>query len=250
MIRGAGAVAQATEGRTLGRRSGWRGAVDTYAEWTASSSFAAWSLVPLLLVYEGGLLIGSGEGPALRNSIDVSLRHAIPGMVVPVGAILLLGCVAWGLHQRVGRRKKPLGWAFLFAVESAVWALAILLSMRLLAFLEPGSIVGRVANALSASAGAGVFEELAFRLVLAGGLYHLLRSAGGSAVLSWWLALLTSALGFAAAHAFANMGSALDSASFFRLLILGLELGALYFVRGLAAAAYAHAFYDLYVWLL
>jgi hypothetical protein len=99
--------------------------------------------------------------------------------------------------------------------------------------------------------GAGVHEELVFRLALLGGLVAL---AGGSASLghrpraALALALALSSIAFSLAHHVGPYGEPWTAhACAFRVLA-GAAFGAIFWFRSLAHAVYAHAIYDLIVY--
>ena len=94
--------------------------------------------------------------------------------------------------------------------------------------------------------GAGVYEEVMFRMLLFGGLAAVLRAAlpGRAAV---GLAALAAALTFAAAHHFGPHGEALDGFNFVFRTLAGLYFTLVYRLRGFGVAVGAHACYDVLV---
>lgn len=96
------------------------------------------------------------------------------------------------------------------------------------------------------SVGAGLWEEITFRLALLGGLALLLRRVTGCPqAFSLGLAILVSALAFALYHHVGDTGEPLAAAPFVFRAIAGTILGVLFALRGLAVVVYMHVFYDL-----
>jgi membrane protease YdiL (CAAX protease family) len=101
------------------------------------------------------------------------------------------------------------------------------------------------------SLGAGVYEEIVFRLGLLGGL-----AAAFQRLLSWRrltavsAAFVLSSLAFSAVHHLPPLGDPFSIEVFTFRALAGVCFGLLFWFRGLAVAVYTHAFYDLYVLLL
>ena len=144
--------------------------------------------------------------------------------------------------------------------ESAAWALLlgtvmVLVVQRLfglVAVMTAGDplVLNNTGQAVVISLGAGVHEELVFRLALMGGGAALLRRMGARAPLAAVLALAVSALLFAAAHHLGPQGEPFDAPVFVFRALAGAAFGVIFWYRSLAHAVYTHAFYDLYVLVL
>jgi hypothetical protein len=103
----------------------------------------------------------------------------------------------------------------------------------------------RIAKTVS-YVGAGIYEETLFRL----GLFSLIVLAAGRAVPSLLvipLAMLASALAFAAAHHLGAHADAVDNKVFVFRTLAGIYFCVLFLFRGFGIAAGAHAFYDVLV---
>jgi membrane protease YdiL (CAAX protease family) len=104
---------------------------------------------------------------------------------------------------------------------------------------------------LVTSLGAGIYEELLFRVILTGGLLALLHGAfalrrGVAAP----LAVLLSALIFSAFHYVGSLGDTFTIQSFVFRAVAGLAFSGLYVTRGLGITAWTHALYDIGITLL
>ena len=98
------------------------------------------------------------------------------------------------------------------------------------------------------SLGAGLYEELLFRVLLvtllAGAGVHLLgfrRAVAGA-----WAAVL-GALIFSAVHYLGPFGDRLELYSFTFRFLGGLFFSALYLLRGFGITAWTHALYDVFL---
>jgi hypothetical protein len=227
--------------------------------WWGHGDLAA-SLVlvfPLLLVYEIGVLFAGSV-----NGADVVTRLLFAALGRPaylaLHALIAIGFLLW---IRRGDR-----WATLrlevvapVVLEAALYALTLgaLISLILDRVLGLGLSGASVIGAL----GAGVHEELAFRLALFGGLVGLAQGAaasGPSASASLALAdrprlalagaLALSSIAFAAAHHLGAHGEPWTAHAFAFRALAGVAFGLIFWFRSLAHAVYAHAIYDLLVY--
>jgi membrane protease YdiL (CAAX protease family) len=101
------------------------------------------------------------------------------------------------------------------------------------------------------SLGAGVWEELVFRLLALGGLAWLFDRA--LKLRSWIAIVLAFALSsvlFAAAHHAGPHGEPFRLGAMVYRTCAGLVFATLYQLRGFAIAVYTHTLYDVYVLVL
>ena len=211
---------------------------------------------PLLVAYEVLAFVLSHHAlTGVRNGADVLLKSVFVllggryGLIV-FGALLVGTGAVLVVHDR--RRAGPLRWrVFAFmALESLVYALAFgivvgTLTGLLLGLASGPSSVGAAAQ-LMISLGAGIYEELLFRVLLVGGLAWMARrlfhwSAGAAGV----LATILGALVFSAFHYIGPYGDRLELASFTFRALAGLLFSALYLLRGFGITAWTHALYDV-----
>ncbi|MCI0586905.1 MAG: CPBP family glutamic-type intramembrane protease [Planctomycetes bacterium] len=211
---------------------------------------------PLLAIYEAGLLLS--ESP-VRNGADAVLRRAFLAGFGQAGRFLfglLLVCALLAAALHAARRKVPAHrYAFPVAVEGLLYAAllgpaVLLLRSRLgdaAIALETGEGSPVLASLLAV--GAGVYEEIAFRLLLLPALYVLaLRMAeplGAGKGTALGIALAVSSLAFAGFHHLGAFGTPFDAGAFAFRTIAGAILGGLFVGRGIGVAIYTHAFYDL-----
>jgi hypothetical protein len=197
-------------------------------------------IFPLLLAYAIGVLfVGRVNGADLVTRLLYGTLGKAPYLLVyAVAAALYLLWV-----RRSGRANTlRLEVVAPVVLEAAIYAFTLggvitLLLDRLLGLSLGGpSIVGAI--------GAGVHEELVFRLGLFAGLAGALRRMGRVGV---FVALVASSLVFAAAHHVGPYGEAYTTHAFAFRVCAGAAFGAIFWFRSLAHAVYAHVLYDLVV---
>jgi Type II CAAX prenyl endopeptidase Rce1-like len=104
---------------------------------------------------------------------------------------------------------------------------------------------------LMLSLGAGLYEELFFRVLMVSGLTALgLKVFGWSRRSAVLMAVLVSAFVFSAFHYIPPYGDKLQLASFTFRFFSGVAFSALYVVRGFGITAWTHALYDCFLLLL
>jgi hypothetical protein len=225
--------------------------------------------LPLLLAYEAlAALLGGAGGGGLRNGADVWLKTPFVALLGPHGPLafgLLVVGIAVGLVVRDMRRTRQPLRGEIFAgmlAESAVMAVVcgLLVGMataRLVQALptmllqaQPIESLG-VASKLMIALGAGLYEELLFRVVLVSGLVLLARRVIGlGPAASAVAATVGGAVLFALAHHVGAYGEALTLSAFTFRLLAGLFFSGLYVLRGFGITAWTHALYDVMVLIL
>lgn len=216
-------------------------------------------VVPVFVVYHLGVLFID-----LRNGVDlVSYFTAAilqEGELVYAGtmigvalAILVAGAI---LRERGVLKPAALGPVL---IESTVWAAGMVVlvgwaTTRIFAFQTGHPPLG-VLDKIVMAAGAGLHEELVFRVALYAGLGHLLllRDKGNKEAPTWkaWgIAGLVSSVAFSAIHYVGPFADPFTAISFTFRALAGVYLASLYHVRGLAVAVYTHALYDLMVFFI
>ena len=210
--------------------------------------------LPLVLAYEGGVLLLGRGSP--RNGADVWLRHLLDmlgfGEYFLLPVLTVLGLLAWHHVEHDRWRFSP---AVLVGMTLECLLLAIVLVglARLQSRLWPLWIVpggeGFLARFVG-YCGAGLYEEVLFRLLLLPAVAWVLERFGaGAGSALGWSALLTSLI-FSLAHYVGPLGDSFDLYSFTFRAVAGLFFSILFVVRGFGIAAGTHAAYDMLVGLL
>jgi membrane protease YdiL (CAAX protease family) len=98
------------------------------------------------------------------------------------------------------------------------------------------------------SLGAGIYEELLFRVLLVTGLMALAhRVFGWAKVPSGIFAAVLGALVFSVFHYVGPYGDPFQVGSFTFRAVAGLLFSGLYIVRGFGVTAWSHALYDVFL---
>ncbi len=208
-------------------------------------------ILPLLIGYEVGLLLLRSEVINWAHGIIRLVFHVF-GPAEPVVFGALIAVLAWLALRRVERRRVDAELFGLMLLESVVWACAMglacgIVARRLLHAGAWGSGRGLATN-IVLSVGAGVYEEVLFRVVLMGAIYYGLKLWSGlSPGLVAFISIVVSSLAFAACHHIGPCGDPLEVGRLAYRFILGVIFAALYIYRGLGIAVYTHALYDIFV---
>ncbi len=201
-------------------------------------------IAPLFFVYEVGVLFAGSV-----NGADVVTR-AIYGALGRTNYLLASAALGLGFLLWIRRSQRQgvlrLDVVMPVILEAAIYALSLgaLVQLVLERLLGLGLDLGEAINA----AGAGVHEELVFRLLLCGGLIAALSRTRLSRRLIVTVALIASSVLFSAAHHIGPYGEPFTQHAFAFRCLAGLVFGLVFYFRSLAHAVYAHTFYDLLVY--
>lgn len=219
-------------------------------------------VLPFLVIYEVGVIIlgggytGSNE---LRNGADAWARSQLVVGEVSVGWVLpllvlalLVALTAWRWGEKPTR---PLATGFGMCLECVLYGVGLwALSRNFLPLLDrvglPTQSVGFqqvAAGQVVRFVGAGVYEEVLFRLGLFSGLVLLIRCAFIPKLLAVGLAAVLGSLAFAAAHHIGPAGEPITAPVFLFRTAAGVVFTAVYATRGLGVAVGAHAGYNILV---
>jgi hypothetical protein len=235
----------------------------SYWNATRAPRYSVLFALPLLLLYETIAFVLSHDAIAgVRNGADVLLKSmfvALGGRYgLVVFGVLLVGTgmvLAWRDWRRAGRELR--GGVFLgMLVESIVYALlfgfvtasltSLLLHGRLMLLLTQGPVQRLdLPTQLMISLGAGLYEELLFRVILVTALARLGTMLGWKPLIAGAFATLVGALLFSAFHYVGPYGDRLELSSFAFRAIAGVLFSGLYLLRGFGIAAWTHAIYDI-----
>jgi len=130
-------------------------------------------------------------------------------------------------------------------LEAAIYALTLGAVGALI--VEKLLGLGLTGASLVSALGAGVHEELVFRLGVMAGLVALLARTALDRRIAIAFALVASAAVFAAAHHVGSHGDPFTTHVFAYRCVAGLAFGLVFWFRSLAHAVYAHVLYDLVV---
>jgi hypothetical protein len=225
-------------------------------------------VVPLLIAYEAGLI---AFGPrAMRNGADIWLRQGLEQLGFSQYFLLpVLTCGILLSWHHLKRERWQISWTAMLGMwcESLILGAALLVAAhwqsRLVSFDASRSILACETQAaesgrLVAFLGAGVYEELLFRLMLLPVTVAFFRWAGATQRFSLTVAVVAGGLLFAAAHYRLDLalyvfpldlsaGESFDWMSFSFRALAGAFFSLLFWFRGFGVAAGTHALYDILV---
>lgn len=221
--------------------------------------------LPLFILYQVlAALEPATRSGALRNGADVILESAFARVAGPRGPLLfLVVLVVIGLwlvvrDYRASGGDLRFGVLLLMLGEATFLALAFGLVVSTLTsqVVRPTAMLPQdiahlgLRTRLMLSLGAGLYEELLFRVLLVGSIAWV-----GQRVLGWrplvaglW-AVLIGATVFSAFHYIGPYGDRLTTYSFVFRAIAGIAFSALYLLRGFGITAWTHALYDAFLLL-
>lgn len=229
---------------------------DGYFHWSREPSVGLFAVLPLWITY---ILLRSQLAPAERNGAELLLLEQFAPfgdygyLILSVAFALMIGFAAFSLMKR------GVPWLRVVAVialEGVVYGvmlgpIAAAMTSSADQLLQASSIADDLAINLVGSIGAGIFEELVFRL----GVMSVLVWLGARAVRSWGLpkfcaglsAVVISALLFSWFHHLC--GEEFNRGVFVFRTMAGVLLGLLMWARGYGVCVYTHTVYNLYFYL-
>ena len=234
-----------------------------YLQRSRSAWYSFLFCIPLLALYQVGVVVTNlGEGGIVVNGADALLQAALRGLGMGgwfSSAWFLAGVVGVLIYRRDPlARGKPVekGTFIPMLTESAIYAalfggvvagIVRAVMPWIDTDLQAGPLLG-LDRSLVLSLGAGLYEELLFRVIGMGGLYWLIRRFmtvhPTAAALA---AAIVSSLFFSLFHYVGPLGDRFQLASFMFRLVAGMVLAGIYWLRGFGIAAYTHALYDVYL---
>ena len=225
------------------KRAGRAPAASTWALGRGDVAASLVLIFPLLLVYQLAIVVVPSV--VATDPISRALYTACQGRA---GYLLVQALIAavflWWMHATGRARTLSLAVVGPVAAEALAIALVLWLGLPVLVHHLFGLGVG---SSVASAIGAGIYEELAFRLLLVGGLLRVAEAARVPRRGAALAAVAVAALVFAAAHHLGDGGEGFSGAAFAFRALAGLALGATFWFRSLAHAVYAHVAYDLLV---
>jgi len=217
-------------------------------------------LLPLLVLYEGGIFwLGGPQAETLRNGADAWMRWGLQTISAQLAyapplliAVFFLG---WSYVARDNRPQDLAGVICGMVIEAVFFALGLWgLSRALGPVLDHFGIrlqwnaarVQAIGQAIT-FIGAGIYEEVLFRLLLFSALAFFLRLAYLPSLLAVPLAAVGWAALFSGAHHVGPFGESYDPYVFLFRMVAGVYFALVFRLRGFGVAAGAHALYDVVV---
>ncbi len=228
--------------------------------WQASRSprYSLLFALPLLVFYQV-LVAAVPAGPqgGVRNGADVLLQSVFIWLAGSWGPRLFMACliavglwlVAKDVRAHAGRLHAAVFGAMLAEAVGLALVFGIVVGGLTAALLgEPPPLALGRGTLLMLSLGAGIYEELLFRVVLVSLFAWVARRVLGlRPLVAGTAATIAGALVFSAFHYIGPYGDAWQVYSFVFRTIAGLCFSALYLTRGFGVTAWTHALYDVFL---
>ena len=219
--------------------------------------------LPLLVFYQTlAVLLAHGER-SIRNGADVILQALFTAVAgawgPPLFMVCLIGVGLWLVLRDMRAHGTRLRGGVFAAMLGESIALALIfgfvvgsVTSGVLGMLQTLAVPGAAGHEmdwwtrLMVSLGAGIYEELLFRVLLVGAL-----AAAARALLGWRpltagvAATIAGAAIFSAFHYIGPYGDRWQLYSFAFRMVAGLFFSALYLARGFGITAWTHALYDV-----
>lgn len=221
--------------------------------------------MPLFLTYQSlAVLSPPGAEGSLRNGADVILQELATRIAGPRGPLILLAVITgvglWLVFRdlRAHRDIRIIVFGLMLA-ETVVLAVVFGVAVTAVTsgLVRPTALIVQAAVAnlgtgdrLMLSLGAGLYEELLFRVLVVGTLAWVgRRLLGWRPLVAGLTAALIGAVVFSMFHYVGQFGDEFRVYSFVFRTIAGLAFSALFLLRGFGVTAWTHALYDVFLLL-
>lgn len=232
--------------------------IKRYFSTTHSLLYSYLISLPLLLLYEVLIFISQPDSEQIvRISVDIWIKTLFAYFSQDVLSITLILVALTGIYILYRERKKLASLKFSYfmtmLVEASVYAflLAVLITITVSNLLQMAQVSPieslSLLQQMALSLGAGLYEELFFRVILVSALLWLFKHFFSKKNIAYILAILLAALIFSLVHYVGSMGDPFTLGSFLFRFLFGLALNVIYVWRGFGMAAWTHALYDLMV---
>jgi hypothetical protein len=221
-------------------------------------------VIPLLAAYEAGVLwLGGQDSDAFRSGADAWLRGGLEyfGFNRPwlLPTMVVVGLLVWHIAQQepwrisLGMMGGMLGESLLFACLLVVLAQLQSYGLRTWQASAPAAAAIPTERAAAMAViflGAGIYEEVLFRLCLLPMCHGLFRTSGVRPGLAAIMAALATSLAFSLAHYVGPAGEPFRLFSFAFRTFAAMFFALLFMLRGFGITVGTHAAYDLIVGLV
>lgn len=236
--------------------------IHRYHTLTKGLLYSFLAALPLFIIYEVLILLTAPTTEVMvRISVDVWFKQLLQMFGLDALNISLLLVLIAGVFILIRKRRElnelRLSYFGIMLVESLLLAILVaLISSTLTQWILPGMAeqsTGLVVQLsyvqeFALSLGAGLYEELFFRVLLVSFFIWIFSKwFGAKSWASYTSAILLSAVLFSAVHYTGNMGDPFTMSSFLFRFLFGVILNGIYVWRGFGVAAWTHALYDVIV---
>ena len=215
--------------------------------------------LPLFFIYEALIIISQPNVTELvRISVDVWMKTLFTALGVNAVSFSLLLVLVFGVFilykERNELKKLQLKYFPILIFESLLYGIIVAYISSYLTYLILNVAVNEpleqltYLQKLALSLGAGLYEELFFRVFLVSVfLYVFNKLFNNKKWASIIAASILSAVLFSVVHYMGSMGDYFTLDSFLFRFLFGLILNGIYVTRGFGVAAWTHALYDVII---
>ena len=236
--------------------------IHRYHSLTKGLLYSFLAALPLFILYEVLILLTAPTTEVVvRISVDVWFKQLLQFIGLDALNISLLLVLIAGIFILIRKRQElneiKLRYFGFILLETTIWAIIVaLVSSSLTNWILPGMAIQSsetivqlsYIQELALSLGAGLYEELFFRVLLVGVFIWIFgKWFGPKSRANYTSAILLSAVLFSAVHYTGNMGDPFTMSSFLFRFLFGVILNGIYVLRGFGVAAWTHALYDVIV---
>ena len=211
-------------------------------------------IIPMLFLYEIMCWYQYyGLKFQIRNGADVFIRQLFISfdhyaeLAYSLTLLIIFLVIVYLNWNVVEKGKLKISFLLFMLLESFIWCTVFIFLMGvseniILSILERNIIPEQ----FYLSIGAGIWEELLFRVGATGIIIYFMKyTLGYNHLFSVFMAIFFSALMFSLFHYIGQLGDIFTFRSFCLRTFAGIMLGALYVFRGFGITAYTHIFYDM-----
>lgn len=210
-------------------------------------------ILPLLVFYEIGIILYNSE---TRNTADVIVKKPFEifgnhTTLVFNSLIIIVSCCSIFYIEK--KNRLSCGIFIPMFLESAAYAFSLgYVSLFFVHGYLPFDItnlyVQSFINGIIISIGAGIYEEILFRLLLLSILYlFIVKILKFNAIIGSLFSILLCACIFSIMHYIGMAGNSFSTNTFLFRAAAGFVLSAIFVFRGLGIAVYTHAIYDILI---
>jgi membrane protease YdiL (CAAX protease family) len=232
--------------------------VQSYFHHTHSLLYSYLISLPLLLMYELLIYLSQPDTEqVVRISVDAWIKTIFYQFSHDVLSITLIIVALLGMYILYRERHRlnalKVHYFVIMLVEAFIYAffLALIISQTVGFLLQiqaesPAESLSTLQQ-LALSLGAGLYEELFFRVILVSFLIFVFSKFFQNRWVAKTTGVLLAAAIFSLVHYVGAFGDPFTLGSFLFRFLFGLALNAIYVLRGFGMAAWTHAIYDLMV---
>ena len=209
---------------------------------------------PMLFLYELlGFINNFDANYQIRNGADVLIRQAFTifgsnsQLLYGLSLFMIFCLVGYNHRHTLINSEINIKFLVLIIIESLFWCSGLLILMKGISSLflaSPNSV--DLLEQFYLSVGAGIWEELIFRLGLISVFIYLINSVFRyGKYFSMFLSLFFSGAIFSLFHYIGIYGDIFTWETFILRTFAGVFLGVVFLFRGLGISVYTHIFYDI-----